>query len=71
VSDEYPIEILNADSSTLLLTGNLCFSDPDKIPGARWYDGGGPPTDNYGVDGDYYLDNDTGAVYRKDGGTWQ
>ena len=66
----YPVDFSDPDG-TVRMSGTLSFTDPDLVPGARWYDGGGPPTDNYGVDGDYYLDDDTGTVYRKDGGTWQ
>ena len=66
----YPVEIYDA-YGTIRLKGNCQFTDPAYQPGAKWYDGGGPPSDTYGADGDYYLDDDTGAVYRKDGGTWQ
>jgi len=34
-------------------------------PGAKWFDGHGPPTSIPGAhEGDYYLDVDTGTVYR-------
>jgi hypothetical protein len=35
-----------------------------------WYTGSGAPDDGTGVDGDLYLDTDTGDVYQKAGGTW-
>jgi len=38
--------------------------------GAAWYDGTGAPSGALGVDGDYYLDDATGDVYTKAGGTW-
>ena len=38
--------------------------------GSTWYDGTGAPSAGLGVDGDYYLDDATGDVYTKAGGTW-
>jgi len=32
--------------------------------------GSGVPSDSLGVDGNYYLDTDTGDLYQKEGGTW-
>lgn len=38
--------------------------------GATWYSGSGAPGAGLGVDGDHYLDTDTGDVYLKSGGSW-
>lgn len=38
--------------------------------GSTWYDGTGAPGGGLGVDGDYYLDDATGNVYAKVGGSW-
>jgi hypothetical protein len=39
-------------------------------PGSVWRDGSGAPADSLGVDGDYYLDDATGAVYLKASGAY-
>lgn len=66
----YPIEIADADSGSIKIAGVCTFTDPDCQPGAHWFDGGGAPSDLFGLDGDYYLDVDSGNVWRKDGGSW-
>lgn len=38
--------------------------------GAAWYDGAGVPSDGLGADGDYYLNDTNGDVYKKASGTW-
>jgi hypothetical protein len=38
--------------------------------GTTWHHGSGVPSNGLGVDGDYYLDEDTGDVYVKSGGVW-
>lgn len=38
--------------------------------GATWRDGVGAPSNGVGSDGDYYLDDATGAVYRRDAGAY-
>ncbi|HET6518359.1 MAG TPA: hypothetical protein VFG47_00870, partial [Geminicoccaceae bacterium] len=42
----------------------------DGADGARWHDGTGAPASGLGADGDYYLDDATGDVYAKSGGSW-
>jgi hypothetical protein len=42
----------------------------DGLDGSVWHDGSGAPAGGLGVDGDYYLDVDTGDVYNKTGGLW-
>jgi hypothetical protein len=44
---------------------------PQGTPGSVWRSDSGPPADGLGLNGDYYLDNDDGSVYRKNGGTYQ
>ncbi len=66
---DYPVAYTDT-TGVVRLIGTLAFTDPSLVPGARWFDGGGPPSNSYGDDGDYYLDDDTGNVYRKEGGTW-
>lgn len=40
------------------------------VDGATWRDGSGAPSNALGVDGDYYLDDDTGDVYNRASGTY-
>jgi len=35
-----------------------------------WHNGSGAPSGEFGADGDYYLDNDTGDTYQKSSGSW-
>jgi hypothetical protein len=39
-------------------------------PGAVWFDGAADPTDDVGIDGDYYLNHTSGDVFRKVTGAW-
>lgn len=39
-------------------------------PGSVWFNGAGAPTQETGLDGDYYLDSETGDVYNKASNTW-
>jgi hypothetical protein len=39
-------------------------------PGSVWYDGSGVPSGGLGINGDYYLENTSGDVYKKVTGTW-
>ena len=39
-------------------------------PGSVWRNGAGIPLDSLGIDGDYYLENVTGDVYRKENGVY-
>lgn len=39
-------------------------------PGSVWFNGAGAPTQETGLDGDYYLDSETGDVYNKVSNTW-
>lgn len=43
--------------------------DVDSL-GSHWHSGTGVPNDTIGADGDYYLEDATGDVYRKAGGAW-
>ena len=43
---------------------------PAGDDGATWRDGSGAPADSLGINGDYYLDGDTGDVYRKTSGVY-
>lgn len=38
--------------------------------GAHWYSGYGIPSSSLGVNGDFYLDFNTGNVYEKESGSW-
>lgn len=38
--------------------------------GSKWYTDSGAPAAGLGVDGDFYLDSDTGDYYEKIGGVW-
>lgn len=40
------------------------------LTGTSWYDGPGAPSAYTGVDGDYYLDDTAGNVYKKTSGSW-
>lgn len=52
---------VNAPASALTTAGP---------PGSVWRDGAGAPSNALGVDGDYYLDDNTGLVYRKAAGVY-
>ena len=39
-------------------------------PGSVWYNGAGVPSSVLGINGDYYLNNQGGDVYKKTGGVW-
>lgn len=39
-------------------------------PGSVWFNGAGAPTQETGLDGDYYLDSETGDIYNKVSNTW-
>lgn len=39
-------------------------------PGSVWRNGAGVPANSLGVNGDYYLDNTTGDVYKKEAGIY-
>jgi hypothetical protein len=36
----------------------------------QWYDGSGVPSNSLGEENDYYLDTDTGDVYKKGSSVW-
>jgi hypothetical protein len=42
----------------------------DGAPGSVWYSGTGPPASGLGIDGDFYLNDANGNVYRKASGSW-
>lgn len=46
------------------------FSIPRPIP-ATWLSGRGAPDDANGRNGDFYLDDQSGAVYKKNNGKWE
>lgn len=50
-------------------TGSTGPTGPQGIP-AVWRTGTGVPSNALGVNGDYYLDDDTGDVYTKSGGVY-
>lgn len=52
---------VNAPASALTTAGP---------PGSVWRDGAGAPSNGLGVNGDYYLDDNTGLVYRKAAGVY-
>jgi len=38
--------------------------------GTKWYDGSGEPDSGLGATNDYYLDTDSGSIYKKLSGAW-
>ena len=40
-------------------------------PGSKWYDGVSIPSNNLGIDGDYYIDITTGDLFSKKANNWQ
>lgn len=42
----------------------------DGAPGSVWRNGSGVPSNGLGINGDYYLDEDTGDVYLKAAGAY-
>lgn len=51
-------------------TGATGDTGPAGADGATWLDGAGAPGSGVGDVGDFYLDVETGDVYRKAGGGW-
>jgi len=51
-------------------TGSTGAPGADGAPGSVWREGSGAPAAGLGVDGDFYLDGDTGDVYLKAAGTY-
>jgi hypothetical protein len=63
--------IFDKQSDTWILAGTLRAPAPDPAlapPG--WHSGAGSPDPGFGVDGDFYLDQDSGRVFRKQAATW-
>jgi hypothetical protein len=52
--------------------GAVTFTDigAGVVAGTVWYEGHGVPASSLGVSGDFYLDVDTGDVYKKTGSSW-
>ena len=46
---------------------NVCINCENAT---TWHNGTGVPDSSLGGNGDYYIDNDTGTVYVKEGGAW-
>ncbi len=44
--------------------------DGNLWAGSVWYNGIGPPASLQGINGDYYLQNDTNQIYNKINGVW-
>lgn len=74
------VNLTDVDTTNLTDTYVLAWDEASKkfifVPngsgggGTIWRDGSGPPSNGLGVDGDYYLDVDTGDVYKKTAGTY-
>lgn len=54
----------------LNLTGPQGPAGTNGVAGSVWRNGTGVPSNGLGVNGDYYLDDNTGNVYLKAGGTY-
>lgn len=67
-------DVYNKTSGSWAVVTNIQGADGSDgaagADGSVWRDGSGAPADSLGVDGDYYLDNDTGDVYNKAAGTY-
>jgi hypothetical protein len=78
-------DVYHKASGSWTVVANIIGPDgpngPQGVPGdpgtngAIWYDGSGAPSSGLGVDGDYYLNSDTGDpgigdVYNKISGSW-
>lgn len=60
-----------ADFSAEITAGNIGLLAGTQGPaGATWYTGTGAPAGALGVDGDLYLENATGDVYKRAAGVW-
>jgi hypothetical protein len=57
----------SAVQSTISVTTG---SGEPGAPGSVWRNGSGAPLDSLGIDGDYYLDDDTGDVYARSLGSY-
>lgn len=49
---------------------DLAYAGGGGSGGSAWYTGSGAPAGGLGVNGDFYLDGDTGDVYSKAAGAW-
>lgn len=61
---------LKGPQGTAGANGTNGTNGTNGVNGSTWYNGSGAPANTLGVDGDYYLDNNTGNVYNKVSGSW-
>lgn len=72
-SISYNEELSNNDNYVLTITysdgykENITLARPQTT---RWYNGSVTPNSSIGKDGDYYLNEETGEVYRKSNNSW-
>lgn len=59
-----------ADLDDLIAAIKAIGEGADGAPGSVWRDGFGPPSDELGIDGDYYLEHVTGDVYQREDGSY-
>ncbi len=67
---ELAIALTRVDTPTTGGGGGGGPDDDSGITGTAWFDGAGAPSDTLGNDGDYYLDDSSGDVYKKSAGHW-
>jgi hypothetical protein len=61
---------IGSNTQVVIVAGPPGPTGDDGAPGSVWRNGSGVPSNGLGIDGDYYLDDDTGEVYEKSGGTY-
>ena len=69
-NQEGPLNMINVP----VVTGPPGPQGPAGVRGSKWFTGNGDPTVSVSdskVNGDMYLDEDTGNVWRYDGVVWQ
>lgn len=69
----YNESLSNEDNYVLTITYSDGYKENITLPRpktTRWYNGVTNPNSTIGSDGDYYLNEETGEVYRKTNNTW-
>lgn len=69
--DVYTREQVNELLSAFTGAKSVALDALDGITGTMWYDGIGIPSNDVGVDGDYFFQIDTNDIFRKTSGLWE
>lgn len=69
--DVYTREQMNELLAAFTGAKSVTLHALDGITGTMWYDGIGIPSNDVGVDGDYFFQIDTNDIFRKTSGLWE